>query len=485
MTISPLLQTKAYVNGQWVEAQSGARFDVTNPATGAVVGSAPDMDVNDVDAAIVAATDAFAVWRAMLPKERAKIIRKWGDLIEKHNEDLARILTAEQGKPLAEARSEIKSGTALVEWCAEQGRRVFGDYGLSHKADARMIIAREPVGVVAAITPWNFPVSMITRKVSPALAAGCTVVIKPAEDTPLSAMALGKLAEEAGFPKGVVNIIPCSLKNVVAVGQKLCADTRVRKISFTGSTEVGRILVRQSADTLKRVSMELGGNAPFIVFNSADVATAVDGIMTSKFRNAGQTCICANRIYVQSGIFDAVVAGLEAKIKAIKVGAGDVDGVTMGPLINREALSKVQMHVDNARAGGAEILVGGSAPDATSSFYNPTLMVQMQDTMKVASEETFGPVAGVFRFDDEAEAVKRANNTIYGLAAYFFTNDYKQMFRVSEALEYGMIGVNEPLLSSELVPVGGIKQSGYGREGGTHALDDFLNLKYTLIGGVK
>lgn len=476
---------KAYVGGAWVEAQSGARFSVTNPATGAVVANVPDMAEADIDAAIVAAGAGFATWRAMLPKERAKIIRKWGELIEKNAEDLAQLLTAEQGKPLAESRSEIKSGTALVEWCAEQGRRVFGEYGLSHKADARMIIAREPVGVVVAITPWNFPVSMITRKISPALAAGCAVIVKPAEDTPLCALALAHLAEEAGFPKGVVNVVTCSLKNVITVGQKLCSDPRVRKISFTGSTEVGRILVRQSADTLKRVSMELGGNAPFIVFNSADVDAAVDGIMVSKFRNAGQTCICANRIYVQSNVYDAVVAGLEAKIKAMKVGPGDQEGVTMGPLINREALAKVQHHVDNGRAGGGQIVTGGRMLDETKPFYAPTLMIHAQDTMKVASEETFGPVAAVFKFDDEAEVIKRANSTIYGLASYIFTTDYRQIFRVSEGLEYGMIGVNEPLLSSELVPVGGIKQSGYGREGGVHALDDFLQYKYTLIGGVK
>lgn len=485
MAISVLQQNKTYINAVWVDAQSGKQFDVTNPATGAVMGSVPDCDVSDTDAAIAAAYAALPLWRAMLAKDRAKIIRKWAELIEKNSEELAKLLTAEQGKPLAEARSEIKSAIGVVEWFAEEGRRVLGEYGLSHKADARMMVAREPVGVVAAITPWNFPVSMITRKVSPALAAGCTVVIKPAEDTPLCAVALAKLAEEAGFPKGVLNIVTCSLDHVAAVGQKLCSDVRVRKISFTGSTEVGRILVRQAADTLKRVSMELGGNAPFIVFDSADISAAVDGIMTSKFRNAGQTCICANRIYVHDKIFDQVASGIEAKIKAMKVGPGDQDGVVMGPLINRAAVDKVQSHVDDAKAGGGQIVVGGSALDAETSFYQPTLVVNTNDYMKVAAEETFGPLAALFPFKDETDVVMRANNTIYGLAAYFYTRDLAQAFRVSEGLEYGMVGVNEALLSSEIVPVGGIKQSGYGREGGHWALDDFLTIKYTLMGGIK
>ncbi len=482
---SPLLKDKMFVNGLWVAAEGEKSFPVANPATGVLIGSVPDASPADTDAAIGAAYAALPVWRAMLAKDRAKIIRKWGELIEKNAEDLARLLTAEQGKPLAEARSEIKSAVGVVEWFAEEGRRVLGEYGTSHKADARMIVAREPVGVVAAITPWNFPVSMITRKVSPALAAGCTVVIKPAEDTPLCALALAHLAIEAGFPSGVLNVVTCSLDQVAAVGQKLCADTRVRKISFTGSTEVGRILVRQGADTLKRVSMELGGNAPFIVFDSADIPAAIDGIMTSKFRNAGQTCVCANRIYVHEKIFDTVAAGLESKIKSIKLGPGDQDGVTMGPLINRAAVAKVQSHVDDVKMHGGQVVVGGSAVAGTTSFYHPTLVVNTNDQMIVAGEETFGPLAALFPFKDEAEVVARANNTIYGLAAYFFSRDFAQIFRVSEGLEYGMIGVNEPLLSSEIVPVGGIKQSGYGREGGHWALDDFLNIKYTLIGGVK
>lgn len=485
MTAFVVTKDQTYINGVWGPAGNGKNFAVTNPATGAVVGSVPDCDAGDTDGAIAAAYAALPVWRAMLAKDRAKIIRKWAELIDKHSEDLARLLTSEQGKPLAEARSEIKSAIGVVEWFAEQGRRVLGEYAVSHKVDARMMVSREPVGVVAAITPWNFPVSMITRKVSPALAAGCTVVIKPAEDTPLCALALAKLAEEAGIPKGVFNVVTCSLNNVAAVGQKLCADTRVRKISFTGSTEVGRILVRQGADTLKRVSMELGGNAPFIVFESADVAAAIDGIMVSKFRNAGQTCICANRIYVQEKIFDQVAAGVEAKIKAIKLGPGDQDGVTMGPLINRAAVDKVQSHVDNARSLGGQIVTGGSAMDAKTTFYHPTLVVHTNDQMMVAGEETFGPLAALFPFKDEAEVVARANNTIYGLAAYYYTRDLAQAFRVSESLEYGMIGVNEALLSSESVPVGGIKQSGYGREGGHWALDDFLNIKYTLMGGIR
>lgn len=485
MTTASLNLNQMYINGAWVAAQRGKTFAVTNPASGAKVGSVPDGDAHDADLAIAAAAAALPTWRALLAKDRAKMIRKWAELIDKNAEALAQLLTAEQGKPLAEARSEIKSAVGVVEWFAEEGRRVLGEYGASHKLDARMVVSREPVGVVAAITPWNFPVSMITRKVSPALAAGCTVVIKPAEDTPLCALALAKLAEEAGFPKGVLNIVTCSLDHVAAVGQKLCSDLRVRKISFTGSTEVGRILVRQSADTLKRVSMELGGNAPFIVFDSADIGTAVDGIMTSKFRNAGQTCICANRIYVHAKIFDTVAAGLEAKIKAMKVGPGDQEGVTMGPLINRAAVDKVQTHVDDARKHGGQVVVGGASMDANTAFYQPTLVTNTNDQMVVASEETFGPLAALFPFKDESEVIARANNTIYGLAAYFYTSDLAQAFRVSEGLEYGMIGVNEALLSSEMVPVGGMKQSGYGREGGHWALDDFLNIKYTLMGGIR
>lgn len=476
---------KMYINGAWVAATSGKTFDVTNPATGAKVGAVPDADVKDVDAAITAAQAAFGGWKKMAAKDRAKIMHKWADLIDKNTEELARLLTSEQGKPLAEARSEISAGPRSLQWFAEEGRRILGEYGIPHKTDARMMVGRQPVGVVAAITPWNFPVSMITRKVAPALAAGCTVVIKPAEDTPLCALALAKLAEEAGFPKGVLNVVTCSLENVVAVGQKLCSDARVRKISFTGSTEVGRILVRQSADTLKRVSMELGGNAPFIVFDSADVDVAVDGIMTSKFRNAGQTCICANRIYVQHGIFDKVVSALETRIKGLKVGPGDQEGVNMGPLINRAAVNKVQSHVDDARAKGARIVLGGQAMDDKTSFYQPTLVVNTNDQMIVASEETFGPFAAVFSFKDEAEVIARANNTIYGLAAYFYSNDLGQAFRVSEGLEYGMVGVNEALLSSELVPVGGVKQSGYGREGGHWAMEDFMDIRYVLMGGLK
>lgn len=412
------------------------------------------------------------------------MINAWAALIDQHAENLARLLTAEQGKPLSEARSEVSAGPRSLQWFAEEGRRMLGEYGIPHKTNARMLVSREPVGVVAAITPWNFPVSMITRKLAPALAAGCTVVVKPAEDTPLCALALATLAEQAGFPKGVINVVTCSLDHVAMVGLKLCRDPRVKKISFTGSTEVGRILVRQSADTLKRMSMELGGNAPFIVFNSADIAQAIDGIMTSKFRNAGQTCICANRIYVQEKIFDQVAAGLEAKIKAIKVGPGDQDGITMGPLINRAAIDKVQTHVSDAKEKGGSVITGGTSFDTTSSFYHPTLITHTHDQMIVASEETFGPVAALFPFKEETEVIARANNTIYGLAAYFYTRDLGQAFRVSEGLEYGMIGVNEALLSSEQVPVGGVKQSGFGREGGHWAMDDFTTIKYTLMGGL-
>lgn len=482
--INPLIRSKAFMNNIWVPAQAGGTFDVINPATGAVIGAVPDMGVQDTDTAIAAAYTALPKWRAMLAKERGKIIRKWSELIEKNAEDLARLMTMEQGKPLTEARSEIKSAVAVTEYFAEEGRRVFGEYGIPHKADARMLVSREPVGVVAAITPWNFPVSMITRKLAPALAAGCTIVVKPAEDTPLCALALADMALAAGFPEGVINIITCSGTSVPAVGQKLCSDLRVRKISLTGSTEVGRILLRQGADTVKRFSMELGGNAPFIIFDSADIEKAADAVMISKFRNAGQTCICANRIFVHDKIYDQMAAALEKRIKAIKVGPGDQDGVTMGPLINRDAISKVQSHVDDACTIGGSVVTGGKIGHDTLPFYTPTLITGGDDRMLIAREETFGPVAALFRFKDETDVIARANNSIYGLAAYVYTQDMGQTFRVSEGLEYGMIGINEPLLSSELVPVGGVKQSGFGREGGHWAIEDYLNIKYTLIGGV-
>lgn len=478
-----LKKDKAYINGKWITAQNKKTFTVSNPATGEIIASVPDMDQKDTKAAISSAKAALPVWKALTAKERSHILKRWHELIISNVDELATLLTAEQGKPLKEAKAEIIGGAASVEWFAEEAKRAYGDTIPTHKNDARVIVTREPVGVVGAITPWNFPNAMITRKVAPALAAGCTIILKPAEDTPLSALALAELADQAGFPPGIFNVVTCSINNAPSVGAELTGNKTVKKISFTGSTPIGKLLMKQSADTVKKISLELGGNAPFIVFESADLDKAADGAMASKFRNAGQTCICANRIYVQDTIYDAFTEKMIQRMAKLKVGNG-ADNSDIGPLINAKAIDKVKQHLADATSKGAQIKYGGKTNETESLFFEPTLLTEMNDSMKIKSEETFGPIAGLFRFKDETNVIKTANDTEYGLAAYFYSNDLAQCFRVSEALEYGMIGVNECLLAAESIPFGGIKESGIGREGSKYGLEEFTELKYTLIGGL-
>lgn len=479
------IRSDAYVNGRWVGAATGKTFAVTNPANGLVITHVPDMGTAETTDAVEAAAAAFPAWRKLTARERAKILQKWNALILQHADALAALLTAEQGKPFAEARGEVISGASSVEWSAEEGQRIYGDTIPTHKADARVIVTKEPVGVVAAITPWNFPSSMITRKVAPALAAGCTVVLKPAEDTPLSALALAVLAHEAGIPAGVFNVVTGALESAPAIGEVLTTHPLVKKVSFTGSTEVGKILMRQSSSTIKRLSLELGGNAPFIVFDSADIDKAVEGAIASKFRNAGQTCICANRIYVQEGVYEKFARAFTERVKEMKVGPGDQSGVQVGPLINKDGIDKVIQHIEDAKAKGARVYCGGHPHEAGPLFFQPTVLVDMTPAMRVSAEETFGPVAGLFRFRDEAEVIKLANDTRYGLASYFYTKEIGQVFRVAEALEYGMVAVNEALLAAASVPFGGVKESGIGREGSKYGIEDFLNVKYMLVGGIN
>ena len=448
-----------------------------------MIGCAPDLGAGETRAAIAAAEKAFPAWAKKTAKERAAILRRWYELIVEHVDDLAVILTTEQGKPLAEAKGEILYGASFVEWFAEEGKRVYGDLIPSPVAGARISVLRQPVGVSAAITPWNFPSAMITRKVAPALAAGCTIVCKPAGNTPFSALALAVLADEAGFPAGVFNVITSD--DPAPIGRELCENPAVRKLSFTGSTAVGRLLMRQCADTIKKLSLELGGNAPFIVFDDADIEQAVDGAMACKFRNAGQTCVCANRIYVQDTVYDEFARKLAVKIKALKVGDGLEEGTDIGPMIDEKGMEKVQDHIADALEHGAELVTGGQPHEAGEFFFEPTLLGGMTKEMKIAREETFGPVAPLFRFSDEAEVIDLANDTIYGLAAYFYSKDMARVIRVSEALEYGMVAVNKPILSTEVAPFGGIKQSGLGREGSKYGIDEYLEMKYVLMGGLK
>jgi succinate-semialdehyde dehydrogenase/glutarate-semialdehyde dehydrogenase len=478
------LRDKTYINGLWVGADNGATFPVTNPATGAVLGHVPNMGAAETKRAIEAASAAFPLWRKVLAKDRAKILRKWSDLIIANADALASLLSAEQGKPFAEARGEVLGGAAFVDWYAEEGRRIYGDTIPSHKADARIIVTKEPIGVVGAITPWNFPSSMITRKLAPALAAGCTAVLKPAEDTPFSALALAVLAEQAGIPAGVFNIVTGDLHAAPAIGEMLTTHEAVRKISFTGSTEVGKILMKQSSSTVKKVSLELGGNAPFIVFESADLDKAADGAIISKFRNAGQTCICANRIYVQDSVYDAFTKKLVERVAALKIGPGDRDGVQIGPMINEDGIAKVRNHIADALKQGAKVAHGGEGDAQGSLFFTPTVLTGVTPDMLISREETFGPVAGLFRFKTEEDVIALANDTRFGLASYFFTRELGQAFRVAEALEYGMVAINESLLSYEGAPFGGVKESGIGREGSKYGIDDFITIKYMLIGGV-
>ena len=477
-----LFRDRCYVDGAWLEADSGKRFAVDNPGDGSLVGTVPDMGAAETRRAIEAASRALPAWRALPAKERSRIVRKWYDLIMANADDLALILTTEQGKPLAEAKGEIVYGASFVEWFAEEGKRIYGDTIPSPTNDRRLIVLKQPIGVCAAITPWNFPNAMITRKMAPGLAVGCTFVLKPAEQTPFSALALAELAERAGFPKGVINIVT---GDAPAIGKELCASPIVKKVTFTGSTEVGRILMRQSADTIKKMSLELGGNAPFIVFDDADLDAAADGAMASKYRNAGQTCVCANRIYVQDGVYDAFAAKLAERLKGLKVGKGTDAGVNVGPLIDEQGLAKVEEHVADAVAKGAKVMAGGKRSALGGRFYEPTLLTGVTNDMKVSREETFGPVAPLFRFKDEAEAIALANATEFGLASYFYARDVGRVFRVAEAIESGMVGVNTGIISNEVAPFGGVKQSGLGREGSKYGVEDFLEIKYVCLAGIQ
>ncbi len=478
--MNALLKTEGYIGGLWVRGTSA--FAVTDKATGAVIANVADLGADDARAAILAADQAFKPWAATLAKDRSRLLRRWYDLMIEHADELALLLTREQGKPLAEAKGEILYGAGFVEFFAEEAKRVRGETAPTHKASARILVTKQPAGVAAAITPWNFPNAMIARKASAALAAGCTVVVKPAEDTPLSALALAALAEKAGFPAGVINIVPC--KSPVAVGEVLTTDPRVKVVTFTGSTEVGKILMRQAAGTVKKVSLELGGSAPFIVFDDADIQSAVAGAMASKFRNAGQTCVCANRFFVQAGVYDAFAAAFTGQVKKLKVGSGVEVGVTQGPLINADAVAKSEDHVRDAVSKGAAIATGGKRLASGGNFFEPTVLTGVPATAKIAQEETFGPVAPLFKFDTEAEVIAAANGTPYGLASYVFTRDLGRAFRMSEALDFGIVGINEGVTSTEFAPFGGFKESGIGREGSHHGLEEFLETKYTLFGGI-
>ena len=472
---SQLLRSTSFIDGKWVAADDASRLAVRNPANGEIIAEVANCGAAETTRAIAAADAAWPAWRTLTAKQRAQLLRRWFDLILQNTEDLAQLITAEGGKPLAEARGEVAYGASFVEWFAEEGKRAYGETIPATVADKRLVVIKQPIGVCAAITPWNFPLAMITRKVAPALAAGCTVVIKPAEQTPLTALALAVLAEEAGLPPGVFNVIT---GDPVAIGGQLTASPIVRKLSFTGSTEVGRLLMAQCAATVKKVSFELGGNAPFIVFDDADLNAAVDGALIAKYRNAGQTCVCANRFLIQSGIYDAFAERFAARVRDMKVGPGTEDGVLQGPLIDAAALVKVESHVADAVALGARLLCGGSRHDQGGNFFQPTVLADMTPAMRVAREETFGPVAPLFRFETEAEAVAMANDTEFGLAAYFYTRSLARSWRVGEALEYGMVGVNTGLISNEVAPFGGIKQSGIGREGSKYGIDDYLEIKY-------
>ena len=477
-----LLRTDSYIDGKWVGAAKGRTFAVENPATGEKIADVADHGPSEARKAVAAADKAQKGWAGLTAKERAMLMRAWFDLIMKNQRDLAEILTTEMGKPLAEAMGEIAFGAAFIDWFAEEGRRVTGDILQPHMADKRLMVLKQPIGVVAAITPWNFPNAMITRKVAPALASGCTVVLKPAEQTPLSALALAELAERAGIPAGVVNVV--TGMDAPAIGEELTSNPTVRKVTFTGSTEVGRILMRQSADTIKKVSLELGGNAPLIVFDDADVEVAVRETIASKFRNTGQTCVCANRIFVQDGIHDEFSAALTEKVAAMKVGNGMDDGVVSGPLIDAQGLEKVERHVEDAVSKGAEVRTGGSRHPLGHTFYEPTVLTGMHAKMQIFEEETFGPVAPLFRFSTEEEVIAMANDTVFGLAGYFFAKDMARVWRVAEALEYGIVSVNTGIFSNEIGPFGGVKQSGIGREGSKYGLEEFMEIKYVCLGEV-
>ena len=474
-----LLKEQCYINGEWVGAEE--TIDVTNPATGEVIATVPKMGAAETRKAIDAAYEAKKEWAARTAKERSAILRRWFDLQMENQEDLAQILTAEQGKPLAESRGEIAYGASFTEYYAEEAKRVYGETIPTHKADARIVVTREPIGVTAAITPWNFPNAMIARKVAPALGAGCSMVCKPATETPLSALALAELGERAGIPAGIFSVL---VGKSSEIGGEMTSNPKVRLLTFTGSTEVGKLLMEQCASTIKKVDLELGGNAPFIVFDDADLDDAVAGAMISKYRNTGQTCVCANRILVQDGVYDAFAEKLATAVMNLKVGAGVEVGVTQGPLINEAAVEKIEEHIDDAVNQGANIMAGGQRHDLGGTFYQPTVLTNVTTKMLVTREETFGPVAPLFRFKTEEEAIEMANDTPYGLAAYFYSRDIGRCWRVAEALESGMVGINEGLISTEVAPFGGVKESGLGREGSPHGIEEYTEIKYMLMGGL-
>ena len=474
-----LFRQQAYVDGAWIDADSGATVKVDNPATGETLGTIPKLGRAETKRAIDAANRALPAWRALTAKERSAKLRRWYELMIENQDDLGRLMTLEQGKPLAEAKGEIAYAASFIEWFAEEAKRIYGDTIPGHQADKRILVIKQPIGVTAAITPWNFPTAMITRKAGPALAAGCTMVIKPASQTPYSALALVELAERAGIPKGVLSVVTGS---AAEIGAELTESPIVRKISFTGSTEIGAKLMEQSAPTIKKLSLELGGNAPFIVFDDADLDKAVEGAIASKYRNAGQTCVCVNRLYVQDGVYEAFAEKFKAAVAKLKVGNGLEEGVTIGPLIDAKAAAKVKEHIDDAVSQGAKVIAGGKAHANGGSYFEPTILADVPKSAKVSKEETFGPLAPLFRFKDEAEVIELANDTEFGLASYFYARDLSRVFRVAEALEYGMVGINTGLISNEVAPFGGVKASGLGREGSKYGIEEYLEIKYLCLG---
>ena len=479
-----LFRQQAYIDGAWCDADSSATFAVDNPATGEIIGHVPDMGAAETQRAINAANAALPAWSKMSAKARGAILRKWFDLIMANADDLAQLMVLEQGKPFAEAKGEVAYGASFVEWFAEEGKRAYGDVIPTQSPDRRFVVIKQPIGVCAAITPWNFPIAMITRKCAPGLAVGCTFVVKPAEQTPYCALALVALAEQAGMPKGVFNVITCDSSKAPEVGKVLCASPIVKKVTFTGSTEVGRILMRQSADTVKKMGLELGGNASFIVFDDADIDAAVEGAIVSKYRNMGQTCVCANRLYAQDRIYDEFVEKLSKKVAAMKIGDGTEPGVVQGPLINMEAVDKIEKHIADAVKGGAKIITGGKRHALGGSFFEPTVLANVSPDALVAHEETFGPLAPVFAFDTEDEVIAQANDSEFGLAAYFYSRDIGRVMRVAERLESGIVGINTGLISTAEVPFGGVKQSGLGREGARQGIEDYVELKYLCLGDI-
>jgi succinate-semialdehyde dehydrogenase/glutarate-semialdehyde dehydrogenase len=482
LTDPKLFRQSCYIDGAWVAAKSGGTISVDNPATGDIIGTVPKAGTAETREAIEAADRAFLLWRKKTGKERASVLRRWFDLMLAHTDDLARLMTVEQGKPLVESKGEVAYAAAFLEWFAEEAKRVYGDTIPGHQADKRIVVLKQPIGVAALFTPWNFPLAMITRKAGPAIAAGCTVVVKPASQTPFSALALAELAERAGFPKGVFNVVTGS---AAEIGAEMTTNPIVRKVSFTGSTEVGKVLMRQAAGTVKKLSLELGGNAPFLVFDDADLDAAVEGAMASKYRNTGQTCVCVNRIYVQDSVYDAFAAKLAAAVGTLNPANGLEAGATQGPLIDDKAVAKVEEHIDDALKKGARVMIGGKRHARGGRFFEPTVLADVTPSMMISREETFGPVAPLFRFKTEEEALALANDTEFGLAAYFYGRDIGRVWRVAEGLESGMVGINTGLISTEVAPFGGVKESGLGREGSRYGIEEYLEIKYLCMGGIS